>query len=76
MSPARPNGGARHHADFIHRFTAREAQRRAAQQRKIPLTPEQRARRRERLRQIPFIKPADADSTQINLAGILRKWKR
>ncbi|KAK3938085.1 hypothetical protein QBC46DRAFT_460441 [Diplogelasinospora grovesii] len=75
MAPVRPSGGARHHANFIKRFTEREAQRRDAR-RKVPLTATQRAARREKLRQIRFLKPADADCTQVNTASMLRKWKR
>ncbi|KAK3935373.1 hypothetical protein QBC46DRAFT_453549 [Diplogelasinospora grovesii] len=75
MAPVRPHGGPRHHADFIKRFTEQEAQRRDAR-RKVPLTATQRAARREKLRQIRFLKPADADCTQINISGMLRKWKR
>jgi hypothetical protein len=76
MASARPSGGARHHADFIKRFTEQEAQRREAKRQKVPLTAAQRAARRERLRKIRFIKPADADCTKSNIAGVLRKWKR
>ncbi|KAL2186144.1 hypothetical protein L209DRAFT_365609 [Thermothelomyces heterothallicus CBS 203.75] len=45
MAPARTSGGTRHHADFIQRFTEREAQRREVQQRNAPLIAEQRAAR-------------------------------
>jgi uncharacterized SAM-binding protein YcdF (DUF218 family) len=75
MAPARPSGGARHHTDFIKRFTEQEAQQRKAKQQKVPLTAAQRATRRDRLRKIRFIKPADADGTRANIAGVLRKWK-
>ncbi|KAI1305758.1 hypothetical protein F5Y03DRAFT_384421 [Xylaria venustula] len=75
MAPIRPNGGARHNAEFIKRFAEREAQRRDAR-RKVPLTATQRAARREKLRQIRFLTPADAECTQVNIAGMLRKWKR
>ncbi|KAI0531848.1 hypothetical protein GGR58DRAFT_518190 [Xylaria digitata] len=62
MAPVRPSGGA-------------QAQKRDAQ-RKVPLTATQRAARREKLRQIRFLTPADAECTQVNLTGMLRKWKR
>jgi hypothetical protein len=67
--------GVRHNTDFIQRFTEREAQRRGVK-RKVPLTATQRAARREILRQIYFLTPADAECTQVNIAGMLRKWKR
>lgn len=75
MAPSRPSGGPRHNSDFIKRFTEQEAQRREAQRRKVPLTAEQRAAQRERLRQKRFLMPADAVCTQVNIAGVLRKWK-
>ncbi|KAL2128476.1 hypothetical protein VTI74DRAFT_9128 [Chaetomium olivicolor] len=76
MAPVCRSGGARHHADFIKRFTEQEAQRGEAKQRKVPLTAAQRAARRERLRKIRFIKPPVAKCTQINNARFLRRWKR
>jgi hypothetical protein len=76
MAPVRPSGGARHNADFIKRFAEREALRREAQRQKVSLTAEQRVAQRERLRQIRFLKPADADCTQVNIAGMQRKWRK
>ncbi|KAI0867273.1 hypothetical protein GGS24DRAFT_486181 [Hypoxylon argillaceum] len=72
MPPVRPSGGARHNADFIKRFTKQEAQKQNAVP-EITLTATQRAARRAKLRQIRFFLPADAECTQINIAGLLRK---
>ncbi|KAI0876768.1 hypothetical protein GGS24DRAFT_513091 [Hypoxylon argillaceum] len=44
--------------------------------RKVFLTAVQRAVRREKLREICSLKPTDAECTQVNIAGMLRKWKK
>ncbi|KAL2260201.1 hypothetical protein VTK26DRAFT_5875 [Humicola hyalothermophila] len=62
-------------ADFIRRFTQREEERRIAK-RPAALTADQRAALRKQLEGTQFLKPDYADNTKINIAGILRKWKR
>jgi hypothetical protein len=74
--PPRPLAEDRHYnADFIRRFTQREAARRIAK-RPEALTAEQRAALRKQLEDTKFLQPDYADKTKINIAGMLRKWKR
>jgi hypothetical protein len=79
MAPRRPpqplTDDQRYNADFVHRFTRREQERRVAKRPKL-LTAAQRRKLRAKLRSIQFLKPDYADNTKINIAGILRKWKR
>ncbi|KAK4443297.1 hypothetical protein QBC34DRAFT_430912, partial [Podospora aff. communis PSN243] len=62
--------------DFIKRFTERESQNRITKRRPKELTAAQCAGLRRQLRDIRFLKPAYADNSKINIAGILRKWKK
>lgn len=64
------------HNDFIKRFTERESQKRVTKKRPKELTAAQRAGLRRQLRDVRFLKPAYADNSKINIAGILRKWKK
>ncbi|KAK4148342.1 hypothetical protein C8A00DRAFT_19818, partial [Chaetomidium leptoderma] len=61
--------------DFVQRFTQRETARRIAK-RPVALTPEQRAALRQQLEGIHFLQPDYADKTKINIARMLRKWKK
>jgi hypothetical protein len=76
-APARPlpNDLKRHGADFIQRFTQQESEKRIAKRPKT-LTAAQHAALREQLKDVQFLKPDYADNTKINIAGMLRKWKR
>jgi len=67
------NGSHRH---FIERFTKREPQKRVVKKRRKELTAAQRAGLRRQLKDIRFLKPAYADNSKVNIAGILRKWKK
>ncbi|KJZ70767.1 hypothetical protein HIM_09851 [Hirsutella minnesotensis 3608] len=67
-------GQATHHIDFLNGFTQRENERRLHQKPKA-LSAEQRAAQRQLLKKIRFLKPANARSTKINIAHMLRKWK-
>ncbi|KAK3940940.1 FluG domain-containing protein [Diplogelasinospora grovesii] len=71
--PPLPPAG--HHADFIRRFTERESQNRITKRPKA-LTAAQHAALREQLKDVHFLKPDYAANTKVNVAGILRKWKR
>ena len=79
MAPRRPPQPVaedqRYNADFIRRFTQREEERRVAKRPKA-LMAAQRAALHEQLRNVQFLKPDYADNTKINIAGVLRKWKR
>jgi hypothetical protein len=76
-TPSRPlaNNRQHHHTDFIQGFTQRESQKRIAKRPKT-LTAAQHAALCEPLKESFFLKPNWADNTKINIAGILRKWKR
>ncbi|KAJ9139029.1 hypothetical protein NKR19_g7609 [Coniochaeta hoffmannii] len=75
-APVRPLANPkRHYADFIQRFTQQESERRIAKRPKT-LTAAQHAALREQLKDVQFLKPDYADNTKINIAGMLRKWKR
>ncbi|KJZ69366.1 hypothetical protein HIM_11248 [Hirsutella minnesotensis 3608] len=67
-------GQATHHIDFLNSFTQRENERRLHQKPKA-LSAEQLAAQRQLLKKIRFLKPANARSTKINIAHMLRKWK-
>lgn len=77
--PARclPQPLADRNAEFVRQFTAkrREADKRIARQAK-PLTADQRAALRKQLENVHFLQPAYADATKVNVANVLRKWKR
>jgi hypothetical protein len=74
--PPRPLAEDQHYnADFIRRFTQQEADKRIAK-RPEALTAEQRAALRKQLEDTKFLQPDYADKTKIDIAGILRKWKR
>ena len=62
-----------HHADFIQRFVRDES---TKKKRPKPLTAEQSAALAKQLERVRFLNPAYSDETKINIAGILRKWKR
>ncbi|KAK4096627.1 hypothetical protein N658DRAFT_346016 [Parathielavia hyrcaniae] len=64
-----------HNAHFVRRFTQREAEKRIAR-RPAAYTAEQRAALRKQLEDTKFLTPDYADKTKINIAGLLRKWKR
>ena len=74
-SPRGANEYVTHHEDFLERFTQREKQKRV-KKKPPPLNAAQRAALREQLKEVHFLKPDYADNTKINIAGILRKWKR
>lgn len=75
--PSQPpaNDRQRHRAEFIQRFTQREAQRRI-ENRPKSLTAAQHAVLREQLKGVHFLQPDYADNTKVNISGVLRKWKR
>lgn len=78
--PARrpPQSLTNRNADFVRQFTAKQREAhddRIAKQAKA-LTADQRAALRKQLEATQFLPPAYADGTKINIAGILRKWKR
>ncbi|KAK4222417.1 hypothetical protein QBC38DRAFT_549244 [Podospora fimiseda] len=77
MSARRPLQllGEDRNTNFIRRFTQREEQRRVAKQ-PAALTPNHRAALRKKLEDTEFLQPDYADKTKINIAGLLRKWKR
>jgi hypothetical protein len=65
-------------ADFVRQFTAKQREAhddRIAKQAKA-LTADQRAALRKQLEVTQFLPPAYSDGTKINIAGLLRKWKR
>ncbi|KAH7354509.1 FluG domain-containing protein [Plectosphaerella cucumerina] len=63
------------HSDFLAQLAQRESRGRVAK-RPPALSAEEHAENRKRLRRVTFVKPVYADETQINVAGIFRKWKR
>ncbi|KAK3682380.1 FluG domain-containing protein [Podospora appendiculata] len=73
--PARcpPQPLAGRSADFVRQFTAK--QKRIAKQPKA-LTADQREALLKQLEVTQFLQPDYADGTKINIAGVLRKWKR
>ncbi|KEY73695.1 hypothetical protein S7711_09571 [Stachybotrys chartarum IBT 7711] len=79
MAPAkarpRQDGYDNHHGDFIKQFTQQHSQK-VNKKKPVPLSAAQRANLREQLKDVHFLKPDYADNTKINIAGILRKWKR
>ncbi|KAM0271864.1 hypothetical protein ACHAQH_008964 [Verticillium albo-atrum] len=62
------------HAEFLNLVAEREAEGRVSK-RPLPLSAEEHAAHRKRLESVRFIKPKYADETEINVAGILGKWK-
>jgi hypothetical protein len=74
ISRRRNDGYSTHYTDFVDRFTQRESQKRV-RKKPAPLSAAQRAALREQLKEVRFLKPDYADTTKINIAGILRKWK-
>jgi hypothetical protein len=64
-----------HRADFIQRFTLREATSWVTKRPKA-LTGAQHKALREQLKRVQFLEPDYADSSKVNIAGILRKWKK
>ncbi|RYO79482.1 hypothetical protein DL762_008140 [Monosporascus cannonballus] len=75
FSPAGVGSLHENHAAFLQRFTAREAQNRAAKQAPT-LSVEQHAAHRAQLSNVRFIKPKYSEETEINISGILNKWRR
>ncbi|KAK4107064.1 hypothetical protein N656DRAFT_840631 [Canariomyces notabilis] len=74
--PPQPLTEDRHYnAHFVQRFTQQEAGKRIAK-RPAAYTAEQRAALRKQLEDTKFLIPDYADKTKINIAGLLRKWKR
>ncbi|CRK29684.1 hypothetical protein BN1723_015696 [Verticillium longisporum] len=77
--PARQPGSnappVNNHAEFLNLVAEREAEGRLSK-RLLPLSAEEHAAHRKRLRGVRFIKPKYADETEINVTGILRKWKQ
>ncbi|KAM6516642.1 hypothetical protein FALCPG4_014820 [Fusarium falciforme] len=63
------------HAAFLQRFAAKEAQNRAAKQ-KPTLSIEEHAAHRAQMTDVRFIKPKYSDETEINVIGILNKWRQ
>jgi hypothetical protein len=72
---AGPNGAPDNHADFLARVAQRESRSRGTK-RPAPLSAEAHEENRKRLRQVTFVKPVYAHETQINVAGLFRKWER
>ncbi|KAL8400415.1 hypothetical protein RB594_000708 [Gaeumannomyces avenae] len=62
------------HAHFLAQFAEGEA-RRGVDRRPAPLSAEEHAANRKRLERA-FVKPVLAEASQINVAGIFKKWKR
>ncbi|KAK4198138.1 hypothetical protein QBC40DRAFT_230740 [Triangularia verruculosa] len=73
--PPRLAKDRQHNVNFIQRFTEQETARRV-EKRPESLTAEQRAALRKQLSDTQFLTPNYADKTKINIAGMLRKWKR
>lgn len=71
----KPNGALTCHADFLQEVAAREADAQV-NKRPPPLSVAQHARLRERLERVRFIKPKYALETEINVSGMLKKWRR
>ncbi|OXV05933.1 hypothetical protein Egran_06299 [Elaphomyces granulatus] len=69
------NARQNHPTSFIQAFTKREHQKRIAKQRP-KLTAEQHAALCQKLKESSLLNPDYADNTKINIAGILRKWKK
>jgi hypothetical protein len=63
------------HSDFLAHFAQQESRSRTAK-RPLTLSAEEHAANRKRLRRVTFVKPFYADGTEINVAGILKKWQR
>jgi hypothetical protein len=59
---------------FIDHFAKKAAQKQR-QPRRAQLTVEQHAAFRQQVGNVRFLKPAWADNTKFNIAGILQKWK-
>lgn len=74
LQPLANDGYRYRRDDFVQRFTQREAQRRIAKRPKA-LTAAQHAALRKKLKSV-HLTPDYADNTKINIAGMLRKWKR
>ncbi|ROT35415.1 hypothetical protein SODALDRAFT_353116 [Sodiomyces alkalinus F11] len=68
------NGALDNHVDFLAQI-AQESQGKR-QKRPAPLSAEEHAENRKRLERATFVKPVYADETQINVAGLLKKWQR
>jgi hypothetical protein len=69
--PTAPSG----HADFLKQIVSKETDIRTAQRPK-PLSAKGHAAHRKQLQQVQFIKPKYAAETEINVTGILAKWKQ
>ncbi|KAL8398621.1 hypothetical protein RB596_005954 [Gaeumannomyces avenae] len=68
------NGALDNHAHFLTQFAEQEARRRV-DNRPVPLSAEEHAKNRQRLKRA-FVKPVLAAESQINITGMLTKWKR
>ncbi|KAL8310634.1 hypothetical protein RB597_010464 [Gaeumannomyces tritici] len=68
------SGPLDNHAHFLAQFSEGEA-RRGVDRRPAPLSAEEHAANRKRLERA-FVKPVLAEASQINVAGIFKKWKR
>jgi hypothetical protein len=67
--------GPHDHTTFLQNFAAREAEKRAAND-KPTLSVEQHAVHRAQLGKVRFIKPKYSAETEINVSGIFNKWSR
>ncbi|KAL9035875.1 MAG: hypothetical protein Q9214_006390 [Letrouitia sp. 1 TL-2023] len=63
-----------HHTAFIGHF-AQQLVRKQRSSRRAPLNATQHVAFRQQMGNVRFLKPARADNTKFNIAGILRKWK-
>ncbi|KAI8668656.1 hypothetical protein NCS57_00677400 [Fusarium keratoplasticum] len=72
---AGPNGALDNYADFLAQVAQQESRSRGTK-RPAPLSTEAHKENRKRLRRITFVKPVYAHETQINVAGLFRKWER
>ncbi|KAL8310445.1 hypothetical protein RB597_010330 [Gaeumannomyces tritici] len=68
------SGPLDNHAHFLAQVAEREA-RRGVDRRPAPLSADEHAKNRKRLKRA-FVKPVLAEASQINVAGIFKKWKR
>ncbi|KAI4146282.1 MAG: hypothetical protein L6R39_003504 [Caloplaca ligustica] len=66
--------GTAHYARFFNTFN-REAARKRVQRRPEPLSAEGHAALRQQVSKVNFITPDYADTTKVNIPGILGKWQ-
>ena len=64
-----------HYSDFIRKFTEQEKASQRVQKPKALSAKERKALRRQ-LKDVQFLQPDFADGTKVNIAGVLRKWRK